>query len=184
MSPVTPSYVVHDVFVAMVDFQPDPSLGKYRSECEKFESAPEQSSEAKTFYQITDTRQESDDEVQPNIRGAIGGAAVAAPAVAHVVASTGAPAQIDVPPVLHGASEGLLFPTPLAPGPETLVEPKNLNFSEHNLQITQAQVQEDTSPRGVPAQDTVSRLMDETVTSLLVVSMRMGARSRVPTKIQ
>ena len=132
----------------MDDFRSHPIWGEYRSEHEIFDYALEQSFEDTAFYQIPDTLQKSDVEVNilyevrsldPQLR---------APTVAHVVA----PAQADAPPVLLGAGEGPPFPPPPAPEPEILMEPENLIFPESNLQMTPALIHDDNSQRGVAAQ--------------------------------
>ena len=160
LRPITPIYDVDDSSVTKDDFRPDPNLGKYRSEHEFFDSATEQPFEDTTFFQFPDTLQKRDDKVQDTIRGAIAGPAVAAPAVAHVVAPAGSPAQADAPKVPLGAGKVPPFPTRHAPEPKTPVEQQNPNFSEAKLQMTPTQVPDDISQRGVPAHETVSRLTD------------------------
>ena len=90
----------------MNDIRPDPSLKKFRSEHELFDSALKQSFDSMTFYKIPQTPQKIDVETQDIIRSAITGTAVAAPAVAHFEAPAGAPVQIDAPSVLQTTSEG------------------------------------------------------------------------------
>ena len=96
------------ISVTTDEFRRDPSLGKFRSEYELFDSALEQSLEATTFYQTPfQFSQKEHDKVQQNIPGAIAGSAVAVPAaIAPVVWTQDAQTQVDAPEMIYGAGEG------------------------------------------------------------------------------
>ena len=130
---------------------------------------------------VPDKPHRSDDEVQHTIRGAITGPAVAVPAVAHVVAQL----EHQRKPMLHLFFRGQTK----APVPATTrTRARNSgragkpNFSEPKLQMTPAQVHDDSSHCGLPAQGSESRLTDENVPCPSIDSSRKGTRSRNLTK--
>ena len=108
LRPITHYYDVHDISVTVDDFQPDTSSGKNRSEHKNFKSALEQPFEDTTFYRLPDiTLHNKKNTIKYSISYVVrfGGSRVAAPTVAPVVASAGAPPQADASPVIHGPGD-------------------------------------------------------------------------------
>ena len=172
LRPITPNYDVDDISVTTDDFRPDPSLGKFRSEHEIFDSALEQSFEDTSSHQTPATSQNIDDEVQHTIRGAIAGPAVAHPAPA------GAPVHAAALPVFHGTGDAPLVPAPPEPEPDL----DDLPCPEPNLDVARAQIHTDSPQSGVPAHETADGYRDENVPTSSVHIQRTGRRSRIPTK--
>ena len=172
LRPITPNYDIDDISVTTDDFRPDPSLGKYRSEHELFDSALKQSFEDISSDQIPATSQKIDDEVQHTIRAAMAGPTVADPAAA------GAPVHAAAPPVIHGAGDAPLVPPPPASEPDL----DDLTYPEPNLDVARAQIHTDSPQSGVPAHETADGYRDENVPTSSVHFQRKGTRSCIPTK--
>ena len=170
LRPSTTNYCVNDISVTREVFRPDPSLGKYRSEHEIFDSALEESfedtihhsgSEDTIHHSGSQNSQSAKDEVTHIVRGAIAAPTPAVPAVtAPIVVTHAAPAQADAPrppvpaaarEVFYGAGAVPLISPPPAPESEHPDDLEITVFLEPHLDIAPTQVY---SPQpGVPVED-------------------------------
>ena len=168
LPPITPNYQVEDIQLTVDDFQPDPSLGKCRSEHEMFDDSLEDLLREGKLYDPNINKPISKKKNQ--VEYVIGGAAVvpAAPREdVHLEAQNAVPEEHQYPPLQPAPEpapleevENQLFPEPLQPAapvqvhfdsPAPGVSPKPYPNQEISLTRTEmSDTQAKTRPSRVP----------------------------------